>query len=202
MSIVTCQFSTLNCHLSIVNCQFVKVVYDKIENIELYKGLSDDIYAGLKYLKAMSPDIAPGTYEVTPKVKAIVSEYTTKPVNENGYEAHQKNIDIQYLLMGTERIACLPVDELKETQPYNEDTDAAFYAAPRHLSPVNCPLDPVALHLQVKELSTVNCHLSSDLFLQPSAFAIFFPHDAHMPQLCIDAPEPVKKVVIKVKITE
>ena len=198
MSIVTCQFSTLNCHLSIVTCQFVKVVYDKIENIELYKGLSDDIYAGLKYLKDMTPDVEPGTYEINPRVKAIVSEYTTKEVNENGYEAHRKNIDIQALLTGTERIAFLPVDQLTETKPYNPDTDAAFYAAPRHLSPVNCPLDPVALHLQVKELSTVNCHLSSDLLLGNGYFTIFFPQDAHMPCLCMDTPTKVKKVVIKV----
>ena len=149
------------------------MIFDKIENIELYKGLSADIYAGLKYLKDMTPDVEPGVYEITPRVKAIVSEYTTKVVNENGYEAHQKNIDIQYLLRGTEKIACLPVDELQETQPYNPSTDAAFYAA----------LGPHP----------------SDIILHPSAFALFFPHDAHMPQLCIDAPEEVKKVVIKVR---
>ena len=174
--------------MSIVTCQLSKVVYDKIDNIELYKGLSDDIYEGLKYLKEMTPDIAPGTYEVTPRVKAIVSEYETKEVNENGFEAHRKNIDIQALLIGTERIAFLPVDQLTETTPYNEATDAAFYAAPRHLSPVNC------------QLSTVNCHLSSDLLLGNGTFALFYPHDAHMPCLCIDAPTKVKKVVIKVKL--
>jgi len=150
------------------------MIYDKIKNIELYKGLSDDIYAGLKYLKEMSPDIAPGTYEVNPRVKAIVSEYTTKTINENGYEAHQKNIDIQYLLKGTEKIACLPVDELQETQPYNPDTDAAFYES--NLRPSTSDLRPL------------------------TSFALFFPQDAHMPQLCIDTPEEVKKVVIKVKI--
>jgi YhcH/YjgK/YiaL family protein len=150
------------------------MVYDKIKNIELYKGLSDDIYAGLKYLKEMSPDIAPGTYEINPRVKAIVSEYTTKLENEKGYEAHQKNIDIQYLLKGTEKIACLPVDELQETQPYNPDTDAAFYES--NLRPSTSDLRPL------------------------TSFALFFPQDAHMPQLCIDAPEEVKKVVIKVKI--
>ena len=165
------------------------MIFDKIENIELYKGLSADIYAGLKYLKDLSPDIAPGTYEINPRVKAFISEYTTKPENDNGYEAHRKNIDIQYLLRGTEKIACLPVDELQETKPYNPSTDAAFYAAPRHLSPVNC------------QLSTVNCHLSSDHLLGNGYFAIFFPQDGHMPQLCDGNPEQVKKVVIKVKIT-
>jgi YhcH/YjgK/YiaL family protein len=122
----------------------------------------------------MSPDIAPGTYEINPRVKAIVSEYTTKTINEHGYEAHQKNIDIQYLLKGTEKIACLPVDELQETQPYNPDTDAAFYES--NLRPSTSDLRPL------------------------TSFALFFPQDAHMPQLCIDAPEEVKKVVIKVKI--
>jgi beta-galactosidase beta subunit len=31
-------------------------------------------------------------------------------------------------------------------------------------------------------------------------FAIFFPQDGHMPQLCIDVPAPVKKVVVKVQV--
>ena len=155
------------------------MIYDKIKNIALYKGLFDDIYAGLKYLKDLSPDIAPGTYEINPRVKAFVSEYTTKSENENGYEAHQKNIDIQALLMGTERIAFLPVDQLTETKPYNESTDAAFYASPSSLS---------------------RSIFNSQLTLYSGTFAIFFPQDAHMPQLCIDAPEEVKKVIIKVKI--
>ena len=164
------------------------MIYDKIKNIELYKGLSDDIYAGLKYLKEMSPDIAPGTYEINPRVKAFVSEYTTKRENENGYEAHQKNIDIQYLLKGTEKIACLPVDELQEIQPYNEDTDAAFYES--NLRPLTLDLRPLTSDLRP---------LTFDL--RPlTSFALFFPQDAHMPQLCIDTPEEVKKVVIKVKI--
>lgn len=153
------------------------MIYDKIENIALYKGLSDDIYAGLKYLKDLSPDIAPGTYEINPRVKAFISEYTTKPENEKGYEAHQKNIDIQYLLKGTEKIACLPVDELQETQPYNEAIDAAFYAAP------------------------ASGHHPSSLFLGNGYFSIFYPHDAHMPCLWVNEPQTVKKVVIKVKIS-
>ena len=153
------------------------MIYDKIENIALYKGLSDDIYAGMRYLKEMNPDVEPGTYEINARVKAIVSEYTTKEVNDNGYEAHQKNIDIQYLLKGTEKIACLPVDELQETKPYNEATDAAFYAAP------------------------APGHHPSALFLGNGYFSIFYPHDAHMPCLWVNEPQTVKKVVIKVKIS-
>ena len=163
------------------------MVFDKIDNIELYKGLSDDIYEGLKYLKEMTPDIAPGTYEVTPRVKAIVSEYETKEVNENGFEAHRKNIDIQALLIGTERIAFLPVDQLTETTPYNDATDAAFYTS-------DISLQTSSILHQTLVLRPLT------LDLRPSFFALFYPHDAHMPCLCIDAPTKVKKVVIKVKL--
>ena len=111
------------------------MIYDTLNNIEFYKGLSPDIYEGLKFLRLVSPDIAVGTYQLTPNVKAIVSEYTTKEVNENGYEAHRQNIDIQYLLQGKEKIVCLPLEELSETKPYSEETDAAFFNAVSGHSP-------------------------------------------------------------------
>ena len=153
------------------------MIYDNLNNIEFYKGLSPDIYEGLKFLQQVSPDMAVGTYQLTPNVKAIVSEYTTKEVNENGYEAHRQNIDIQYLLKGTEKIASLPVEELSVTKPYNEETDAAFYNAVSDFSP-------------------------SILDLRPGYFSIFFPQDGHMPCLCISKPEAVKKVVVKVRISK
>ena len=153
------------------------MIYDTLNNIAFYKGLSPDIYEGLKFLQQVNPDIAVGTYQLTPNVKAIVSEYTTMEVNENGYEAHHKNIDIQYLLKGTEKIAYLPVEELSETKPYSEETDAAFYNAASDNSP-------------------------STFDLRLGYFAIFFPQDGHMPQLCENDPEEVKKVVIKVNMTK
>ena len=137
--------------------------------------MSEDIRMGLEWIRDVKPDTAVGVYQITPKVKAIVSEYETKTENEYGYEAHRKNIDIQYLLKGEERIACLPIDKLKETTPYSEEKDAAFYSA--DILP-----------------------LPSYLLLQPGFFAIFFPQDGHMPQLCVDKPKKVKKVVIKVEI--
>ena len=153
------------------------MIYDTLNNIAFYKGLSPDIYEGLKFLQQVNPDIAVGTYQLTPNVKAIVSEYTTKEVNENGYEAHRQNIDIQFLLKGEEKIACLPVEELSETKPYSEETDVAFYNAVSDLKPSNLPL-------------------------HPGYFAIFFPQDGHMPQLCANEPEKVKKVVVKVQMTK
>ena len=150
------------------------MIFDHLTNILTYKALSPDIYAGLEFLHQLSPAIAPGTYQLTPRVKAIVSEYETKVKNEVGFEAHRKNIDIQYLLKGEERIACMPIEKLTETKPYSEEKDAAFYAA--------------------------EGVVAQTMTIGGGYFAIFFPQDGHMPQLCVDEPEMVKKVVVKVKV--
>ncbi len=149
------------------------MIYDHISNIATYKGLSSNIALGLDFLRQMKPDTAVGTYQINQRGKAIVSEYETKLENECGYEAHRKNIDIQYLLAGEERIACLPMERLKETKPYSEEKDAAFFTA----------------SIQPTEMT-----------LGDGYFAIFFPQDGHKPQLCVDKPKKVKKVVIKVEI--
>lgn len=150
------------------------MIYDKIDNIDTYLGISEDIRVGLEYLRDVMPDIAEGTYQINPRVKAIVSEYMTKESNENGYEAHREYIDIQYLLVGKEKICCVPLEYLKEIKPYNKEKDAAFYEATN-----NKP---------------------QELLLGNGYFAILFPQDGHMPQLCVDKPMKVKKVVIKIEI--
>lgn len=150
------------------------MIYDKNDNLEIYAGISEDICLGLEWLRDVNPDIEKGVYELSPRVKAIVSEYTTKEVNENGYEAHRDYIDIQYLISGYEKICCLPLEYLKETKAYNKDIDAAFYR-----------------EADVKR---------QEMIIGNSYFAIFFPQDGHMPCLCFEKPLEVKKVVVKVKI--
>lgn len=149
------------------------MIYDNLSNISLYKGLSDDVHAGLAFLQQAKPDLACGVYQLNSRVKAIVSEYETKLVNEYGYEAHKKFIDIQCLLKGEERVACLPIERLKKTKPYSDNDDAAFYTT---------AIKPI------------------EMIIGDGYFAVFFPQDGHMPQLCIDTPTVVKKVVVKVQI--
>lgn len=152
------------------------MIYDSVKHIDSYTSISDDIRLGLEYLRDLNPGVEVGVHELTPRVKAIVSEYTTKHENEYGYEAHRQFIDIQYLISGKEKVGCLPLEYLKETRAYTVENDAAFYK-----------------EAGVKPL---------ELLLGNGYFAIFFPQDGHMPQLCVEYPEPVKKVVIKVRIRE
>lgn len=147
-----------------------------IDNISFFKGLSIDIYEGLLFLSTIDKDVETGVYIINPRVKAMVSEYSTKVVSEFGYEAHRKFIDIQYLITGEEKICCLPLEFLKEKKLYNEEQDAAFY-----------------------EETSFKPH---ELLIGNGYFAIFSPKDGHMPQLCVNEPKMVKKVVVKVKIGE
>ena len=150
------------------------MIYDKIDNWQLYTGISEDLRVGLEFLKNVSPDVELGVHELSSRVKAIVSEYTIKEENENGYEAHREWIDIQYLLKGSEKICCLPLEYLKETKAYDAGKDAAFY----------------------EEAGAAG----QELLMGNGYFAVFFPQDGHKPGLCAWECEDVKKVVVKVKI--
>ena len=149
------------------------MIYDSLDNLELYKGISCDIYEGLKFLKQAGKDIECGVHKLSPRVKAIVSEYETMVENPYGYEAHRRFIDIQFLLKGEEKVCSLPLKKLRETQAYNPDADYALYAAD------SAPMESI---------------------IGDGYFAIYFPQDGHMPNLCVSTPSPVKKVVMKIEI--
>ena len=150
-----------------------EMIYDSLDNIEYYNGLSNDICVGLTFLKQVSSNVANGVYQLNSRVKAIVSEYETKLQNEYGFESHRRFADIQCALKGVERVAYLPIEKLKESKPYCEDSDAALYVA----------------NSQPQEM-----------VIGDGYFAIFFPQDGHMPQLCVDTPSLVKKIVVKVEV--
>ncbi len=107
---------------------------------------------------------------------AGVSEYNTIPEDKGKYETHRKYADIQIMLSGCERIMCRPAEGLVVSEPYDAVRDVAFYG--RGEKPGMC-----------------------EIVLAPGAFAVFFPWDAHMPQIASrDGGMRVKKVVYKVGV--
>jgi YhcH/YjgK/YiaL family protein len=106
-------------------------------------------------------------------VYALISEYLTKNEDEARYEAHQKYIDIQYVISGKEQIGIAPMSMKKEIlEPYDTTRDIMFLT-------VN----------QIKNLKA-----------NPDRFFIFFPDDIHRPGLKDGENLQVRKVVIKVKV--
>jgi YhcH/YjgK/YiaL family protein len=150
------------------------MIVDQIKNIEIYKGLSPDIYAGLQFLTKATPDIKLGVYPVNEHVKAIVSEYETIACFERGYEAHRHVIDIQYPIKGIERVKWSPIEGMEINIPYDENKDCTFYKNPS---------------LQGTQVDIGN-----------GIFAIMFPGDGHSPQHFVEKPKLIKKITVKVSI--
>ena len=150
------------------------MVVDSLKNIDVYKGLSADIYAGLKFLQKAKPEIEPGEYPINNNVKAIVSEYNTVEVFERGYEAHKHVIDIQYPIRGLERVKWSPIEDMEINIPYDEVKDRTFFKSP----------------------SSQGTHVD----IGNGIFAIMFPEDGHGPQHYVGKPEFIKKITIKVSI--
>lgn len=150
------------------------MVVDSLKNIDIYRGLSEDIYAGLKFLQQVKPDIVLGEYPINNNVKAIVSEYPTVEEFERGYEAHKHVIDIQYPIRGLERVKWSPIEEMEVNIPYDSVKDRTFFKSP----------------------SAQGTHVD----IGNGIFAIMFPEDGHGPQHYVGKPELIKKITIKVRI--
>jgi len=149
------------------------MIYDSLKNAKIYYGIHPNIKVGLKYLENLSPDIEVGEYIINENVKAIVSEYQTVEVFERGFEAHKNVIDIQFPIIGRERIKWSYSEGMEVNIPYDESKDRIFYK---------------------------NSKWSTHVDIGDGFFAIMFPNDAHSPQHFIDKPELIKKVTIKVKL--
>ncbi len=169
--------STLSAPALILNFQFSikkNMIYDKIENIGQYFGISSQLDEGLRFLQGLDATISEGRHDLSEGDYANVEVYTTKRVNEKGFEAHRRYIDIQYLIEGEERVLVHHLDELECSIPYDETRDVAFF-----------------IH---------DAEGAVDVTLGRGFFVVFFPEDAHEPQRCIGGPQQVKKVVVKVAL--
>ena len=118
--------------------------------------------------------IAKGKYPIDgDNVYASVTTDSTKDFDKTNWESHRKYIDLQYVINGEEKIGVYPVAKATVTKEYDEKRDAANYAAEGKLYTA-----------------------------MPGTFFIFFPSDAHRPNITPGGNKPDKKIVIKVKVAE
>ena len=146
------------------------MIIDTLANLEFYKGLNEQLYKGLKFLKETDVAALPvGRYEIDgDTVFALVQAYETHLPEECRWEAHYKYTDIQYVVEGSERMGWKTLDGVVKTE--------------------DCPEDDVYLF-----------ESDGDHFvLHAGQVAVFTPQDAHRPGLAVDGPAPIKKIVVKV----
>ena len=115
-----------------------------------------------------------GRYDVDDELYYMVQEYETKYPEQARYEAHEKYVDIQYIVKGVERMEFAETSKLKVTEKYNPEKDVKFLEEPK-----------------VIDASIV----------EAGDYRIFYPEDAHRPGLCVDnKPAKVKKILAKILI--
>jgi len=148
------------------------MIFDQLRNSQLYFPLGERITKALQYLSQTDfTNVEPGTYEIDGEnIFAIVQLYNTKPSSSAKWEAHKKYIDIQYIVSGKEKIGFTDSKKVIVLQEYHAGNDVTLYKGEGNF------------------LTAVE-----------GQFAIFFPTDIHMPQLAINIPHEVKKVVVKVR---
>lgn len=153
------------------------MIKDNIKNANNYSDLPERIKVGLNYLiNTDFSQVENGKYEISGKeVFAIIQEYTPKSEAEGKFEAHEKYIDIQYVIQGEEKVGVGELKDFEESTQYNEEKDIVF------LTP------------KVKgETNFIN--------LGENEFVILNPNDAHMPSIETNNPIHVKKAVVKVLV--
>lgn len=149
------------------------MVFDSINNCKTYYGMHKNFEKAFDFIKkVMDENLPAGKYELDGKdLFASVQEYDTKLVSKS--ETHKNYIDIQVVVSGKEIIKSLDIAKATPNTEYNAEKDVTFYES---------------------------SDAANAIVLTDGEYMILFPHDVHEPGLCVGAPSPVKKIVVKVKI--
>ena len=150
------------------------MIVDTIANASKYFKVHPLFEKAFEYINSIDlVNMEDGKYEIDPSgLKAIFSNKNGMAVAESiaKFECHNKNIDIQLCINGTEQLGWKPREKCTvENGSYNEEKDVQFYSD------------------------------APDMFFKitDSQFAIFFPEDVHAPMI---GEGPIKKMVIKVPL--
>ncbi len=112
-------------------------------------------------------DLAPGVF-------ALEQAYVGKPREEGKFEAHNRHIDLQAIVVGPERMDVTARSGLMVNDDQLETNDVCF-------------MDDVTD--------------ASVWTVKSGEVAVFFPTDAHMPSLRLEEPITIQKSCVKVEIS-
>lgn len=148
------------------------MIVSNIKSNERYH-LSEDFVLAFNFLSTEDLTKLPvGKHEISDRVFAIKSSYETCSLGDTFWEAHEKYIDIQFIICGSEKIAYANKHTLTEIL-FDNDKDLYLLKGP----------------------------VNNLVYLEEGDFSVFFPEDAHMPGLTpVESPQIVEKIVIKIPV--
>ncbi len=147
------------------------MIYDTIENLSQYKGMSKNVDIAIRYiLNNELSELPLGKTVIDDKVFVNVTDAATIPGEKAQFEMHQNTIDLQLVLEGTELFE-VAFGETKITKAYDSTTDS-------------CLMDAVT---------------SGAGMLCPGRFVLFQAMEPHKPSIKAQGCDKVKKLVFKIK---
>jgi len=139
---------------------------------QLHKDYWDKAFAFLKNNNLQT--MAPGRYAIdSNNVYATITENPTKDMDSTKWESHRNYIDLQSVISGEEKIGVAPINSVTVTMPYDAGKDLANYSGN-----------------------------GTFYTATPGTFFLFFPQNAHRPNVTTGGNKPDKKVVIKIRYAE
>jgi YhcH/YjgK/YiaL family protein len=132
--------------------------------------------AAFAYMKNNKLDtLSVGKHEIAGEMLfASVTDGPSKELEKANWESHKKYIDLQYVIRGKERIGVAPAAGALVTKQYDEAKDVMNYS------------------------------ISEGLYYvaEPEMFFLFFPSDAHRPNIKVEGFDTVKKIVLKIRVQD
>ena len=150
------------------------MILDVLENLYQYLDLNKGFERAMEFLSRPDLKVLPeGKYDIDGKrVYAMISKDAGRKKEEACLETHEKYIDVQLVLAGTDEMGWKPKSSCQQpTGEYDQEKDVQFFA------------------------DKPDAWLSTE----SGAFVIFFPEDAHLPLISSGL---IHKVVVKVAVEE
>lgn len=148
------------------------MILESINNSSRIEGLHPLFKKAFGYIKETDfSTMEDGKYMIEGSdISVSVASIFCKPKAEAAIETHKRFIDIQFPLLGVEKIGWKPGDQLmEESVPYDEENDITFY------------IDKPTAYTKI----------------YPGQFAIYFPEDGHAPGI---GQGNIRKVVVKIPV--
>lgn len=148
------------------------MIIDRIEHYSFYTGLRDRIRTALEYIRTTDLERADtGRHDLDgDHLFAIISDYKTTSREAGKLEGHRKYIDVQYMVRGTEWVGHAPLSGQSVAVDYNPGNDCVLFEGE-----------------------------ATFFRFEAGMFAVFFPHDLHLPGTG-EISTPVRKIVVKVEV--
>ncbi len=151
------------------------MIYDNFTNFDRYSFVAPEVWNKVKsFIINATACVDAGKYLIfNENCFANVAKYMPQELDENKLEAHREYLDIQLTLKGVERIYCREIGDLDEVVEFSESKDVGFY--------------------KMREDKVTSLDIGEGYF------AIFYPHEGHLPGCVVDGKEgEVIKIIIKI----